>query len=103
MKLSEKYPFAHSRYVVVRDGVFFTATPCYGMHKPCWVVRVMSDRYEDEPVPMLETDEWYPLGDFVSAQHSVQADLPIVCDNCFVRRASGDLCENCGSPNTASR
>lgn len=38
-----------------------------------------------------------------AAEHSVQSDLPIVCDNCFVRRASGDLCENCGSPNTASR
>lgn len=75
MKLSEKYPFSHSRYVVVRDGVFFTATPCYGMHSPWWVVRVMSDRYEDEPVPMLASDEWYPLGDFVSAQQSVQWTL----------------------------
>jgi len=47
--------------------------------------------------------ELQDLREMVASQHRVQADLPIVCDNCFVRRASGDLCENCGSPNTASR
>lgn len=30
-------------------------------------------------------------------------DLPIVCDNCFTRRKSGDRCESCGSYNTANQ
>ena len=63
MKLSEKYPEPHAKYVVIRDGVVFTATPCYGTHPPWWVVRVMGDTYEAKPEPMIERDEWYPLAE----------------------------------------
>ena len=63
MKLSEKYPEPHAKYVVIRDGVVFTATPCYGTHSPWWVVRVMGDTYEAKPEPMIERDEWYPLAE----------------------------------------
>lgn len=64
MKNSEQYPKAHAKYVVRREGVIFTATPCYGMHDPWWVVRVMGEAYEAQPEPMKADDEWWPLGDF---------------------------------------
>lgn len=61
MKNSEQYPKPHAKYIVRRDGILFTATPCYGMHEPWWVVRVMGEKYEADPEPMLETDEWWPV------------------------------------------
>jgi hypothetical protein len=73
MKLSEKYPAAHAKYVVRRDSVLFTATPCYGLHAPWWVVRVLGDNYEADPEPMQESDEWWPLDDFMK-DRSAQAD-----------------------------
>jgi hypothetical protein len=73
MKLSEKYPAAHAKYVVRRDGVLFTATPCYGMHKPWWVVRVMGEAYEADPEPMKPDDEWWPVDQF--GQPNVNDDV----------------------------
>lgn len=75
-KISEKMPAKHARYHVrrkldmgtsVETFVFFTATPCYGMHEPWWVPRVPSDKYatkapeETDPVTMLPDDEWRPV------------------------------------------
>lgn len=57
--VGEDLPPAHARYLVGRDGQFFTATPCYGMHSPWWVVLTMAG--EAEPVPMREGDEWLPI------------------------------------------
>lgn len=55
-RIAEAYPPAHARYLVKRDGVLFTATPCYGMHAPWWVVKTMEG--EAEPVDIRPTDEW---------------------------------------------
>ena len=64
MKNSEGYPKAHAKYVVRREDALFMATPCYGMHEPWWVVRIMGEKYEADPEPMLETDEWWPVDEF---------------------------------------
>ena len=54
-----KYPPPHARYLVVRDGVTCTATPCYGMHQPWWVVRTFVE--DARPVAMQPGDEWREL------------------------------------------
>lgn len=54
--IRDAQPKPHRRYVVRRDGVLFTATPCYGMHAPWWVVKTMEG--EADPVDMRDTDEW---------------------------------------------
>ena len=61
--VSEKHPPPHQQYLVARDGMFFTATPCYGMHNPWWVVRTMAESWPNEadPVPMKPTDLWRVL------------------------------------------
>ena len=59
--IPESYPPRHQKFVVRRDGAYFTATPCYGMHDPWWVVRIMGNRHEAEPEPMRDGDEWFPL------------------------------------------
>lgn len=53
-------PPPHRKCLVLRDGVFVTATPCYGLHVPWWVT---ADIYGKEysPVNMLPSDEWTPL------------------------------------------
>ena len=56
IKISEKYPPAHDLYVVSRDDHEYLATPCYGMHHPWWVVKVMDG--DAEPVPMKDDDYW---------------------------------------------
>lgn len=55
---SVKHPAPHARYIVRREGVIYTATPCYGMHAPWWVIRTMQG--EAEPVRIEPTDEWMP-------------------------------------------
>ena len=60
MKVSEQSPEPHRKYIVRRGGVLYTATPCYGMHKPYWIVRIMGKGYEAPPEPMLPDDEWEP-------------------------------------------
>jgi hypothetical protein len=61
--VSERLPKPHAKYAVIRNGLLFTATPCYGMHEPWWVVRLMPDDWpnEAEPVPMRDTDLWSAL------------------------------------------
>jgi hypothetical protein len=67
-KISDQQPEPHAKYVVARDGCFFTATPCYGLHKPWWVVRTMGIHNEEaDPVEFREDDEWVPLADFSPA------------------------------------
>ena len=62
-RVCDRHPPRHQPSVVCRDGVYFTATPCYGMHDPWWVVRTMEG--EAPPVPMRPDDEWWPLAQFV--------------------------------------
>ena len=63
-KISEGYPPKHKPYLVRRQGLHFTATPCYGLHEPWWVVRMMGGlNYEADPVPMHPDDEWITLED----------------------------------------
>lgn len=59
--VQEKYPPPHARYLVQRDRALFTATPCYGMHNPWWVVLTMDG--EVAPVAIEKTDKWIPLGE----------------------------------------
>ena len=54
--LPEKHPPPHARYLLERDGVVFTATPCYGMHAPWWVVKTLDG--EAEPQAMQDGDKW---------------------------------------------
>lgn len=60
VKVSEQHPKPHARYLVCRDGVLMTATPCYGLHHPWWVVRVQQEHslVELPPIAMLDNDEW---------------------------------------------
>lgn len=76
MKVSKEYPEPHRKFVVMRGGLFFTATPCYGMHSPRWVVRTMGD-YPDHEAPIVKMqpdDEWWTLEDFTAAQHVTELD-----------------------------
>lgn len=60
MKLvKDSAPTRHARHFVDRDGRYFIATPCYGMHEPWWVA--MTAGGEVEPVAMHDTDRWVPL------------------------------------------
>lgn len=54
--LPESYPPPHARYLLERAGVTFTATPCYGMHAPWWIVRTLLG--EAAPEPMQDGDKW---------------------------------------------
>lgn len=65
-RIAEHHPPPHAQFVVRRNGRYFTATPCYGLHEPWWVVRTMPDSWpnEAEPEPMNGNDEWWPLNEF---------------------------------------
>lgn len=65
VRVRDGHPPRHEESVVRRDGVFFTATPCYGLHDPWWVVRTMDG--EAPPVSMRQDDEWWTLAEFVPA------------------------------------
>lgn len=56
IKCSEEHPAPHGKYQVRRDGLIYTATPCYGMHSPWWVVKTMHG--EAVPTEILDSDEW---------------------------------------------
>lgn len=56
-------PVRGMKHIVIRDGQLFTATPCYGMHEPWWVVMGMAG--EIDPVVMRETDQWCLLAEFI--------------------------------------
>lgn len=58
--LPDLYPPPHRRYMVRRGGVVVTATPCYGMHNPWWVVMTLET--EVAPVAMRDGDTWEVLG-----------------------------------------
>lgn len=66
-KVAEKRPYPHTPHIVLRRTELFTATPCYGMHDPWWVVKLL-DGHEADPVPMKEDDYWWPLCD-MDAKH----------------------------------
>lgn len=67
-KVGDLHPSPHAQYLVRREGVIHTATPCYGMHAPWWVQKVMNGMFssgatfsptvENEPIAMLDGDEW---------------------------------------------
>ena len=58
-KIKDKHPPAHQKYCVIREDKIFTATVCYGMHAPWWIVHTMDE--EAEPLNMLDTDLWCEL------------------------------------------
>lgn len=62
-KVADAYPPPHAKYMAQRKGYIVTATPCYGMHSPWWVVMTMEG--EVEPVNMETTDLWIPLKEIV--------------------------------------
>lgn len=55
-EIRNAYPPPHARYLVNRDNVIFTATPCYGLHDPGWVVKTLTG--ETAPEKMLPDDKW---------------------------------------------
>lgn len=59
-RVGDRQPAPHQRYVVIRDRVVFTATPCYGMHSPWWV-ETFSSGQNLEPVAMQDGDLWVEL------------------------------------------
>lgn len=73
--VQDGHPPRHAQYAVVRDGRVFTATPCYGMHAPWWVVRTMADGWPNEadPVPMKPDDLWMPVAEFVGLEQRIKA------------------------------
>ncbi len=56
MSVDAQYPPASARYFVWRNSEVFTATPCYGMHHPWWVPRLLRKEYP--PIDMLGSDRW---------------------------------------------
>lgn len=58
-RIAAQQPAPHARYIVRRGRYLFTATPCYGMHVPWWVVTTLDG--EAPPVPMEDADEWQPV------------------------------------------
>lgn len=62
--VSEKYPPPHEKYIVQRGSFIYTATPCYGMHNPWWVVMTMKG--EVDPVIIETTDKWVKLNDVIA-------------------------------------
>lgn len=59
IKASTRHPKPHARYLIRRGECVHTATPCYGMHEPWWVVKTLDG--EAPPEPILPDDEWMPL------------------------------------------
>lgn len=57
--IKDEQPAPHSRYLVRRNGIIYTATPCYGLHKPWWVTKTMKG--EADPVDMEKDDEWQEI------------------------------------------
>ena len=62
-RVRDQHPPQHQKSVVRRDGVYFTAKPCYGLHDPWWVVQTMEG--EAPPVSMRPDDEWWTLDEFI--------------------------------------
>lgn len=75
-RIETGHPRAHAKYAVLRDGLVFTATPCYGMHEPWWVVRTMAQEWpnETEPIDMRKDDRWMPIEGFVATTMEALSD-----------------------------
>ena len=72
MKLCRnEHPKPHAKYAVIRGDCVFTATPCYGMHEPWWVVRLMPNN-EADPVCMQPGDAWMELGEFLTWKPKIE-------------------------------
>ncbi|KRT69340.1 MAG: hypothetical protein XU15_C0011G0166 [candidate division NC10 bacterium CSP1-5] len=76
MRISDLHPEPHRKYIVLRDGLLFTATPCYGMHSPWWVVKTMGHSSGDEAPPedMQPNDEWWYLDEFLNSTVDIGKD-----------------------------
>ena len=59
----DEHPVPHRKYIVLRKEYFFTATPCYGLHTPYWVVTTMNG--EAPPVNFHNDDRWWPLDSLI--------------------------------------
>ncbi len=64
--IKNAHPEPHAgQYLVRRDGWFFVAKVCYGMHPPWWVPSVVDSmgqvRKEAPPLEMKDDDEWCAL------------------------------------------
>lgn len=59
---SDRKPEPHRRYLVLRSGRWFVATPCYGMHSPWWVPS--GPLKDGDPVGMEDGDQWIPMDNF---------------------------------------
>lgn len=56
------YPEKHKAFVVKRLGLYFTATPCYGMHSPWWVIQYpFGESINEATTAMRDGDEFWPL------------------------------------------
>jgi hypothetical protein len=88
-RVEEAHPPRHARHAVIRDGNVFTATPCYGMHEPWWVVRTMAKAWPNEadPVAMKPDDLWMPI-EGLATLTAREAELAEV--QALLRRASHD-------------
>lgn len=87
MKNSDQHPPPHAKYIVRRNGLLYTATPCYGLHNPWWVVRLMGDffgpdgkyhqdQFEATPIEMRDSDEWWPIDEFMAACPLLAGETP---------------------------
>jgi len=59
--VEEQSPDPHEKYLVLRNGVFFTATPCYGLHTPFWVVTGWDGKENVCGNNMQNTDKYIKL------------------------------------------
>lgn len=58
------YPEKHKAFVVKRLGLYFTATPCYGMHSPWWAIQYpFGESINEATTAMRDGDEFWPLTD----------------------------------------
>ena len=75
MRLIEHHhPPCHAKHLVHRDGFLFTATPCYGMHEPWWVVMTMEG--EVRPVPFRDSDRWMEIDAAIAVLLRETASVP---------------------------
>jgi len=71
-RVCDVHPPRHEKSIVRRDNRVFTATPCYGLHVPWWVVTTMGG--EAPPEEMLDADTWILLTDFLTALDAVRGE-----------------------------
>ena len=61
--IPDQYPPPGTLCALRRNNLYFTATPCYGMHKPWWIVRTLGEfpYHEVNPVDMKDEDLWQEI------------------------------------------